>query len=98
MVPVNLKHWKAQILLKGSTLTSPEASKKNCAKGTQQFTSQTTENYNAKTSYNVSNDFSNVSEEVTKKILHSLDTSKAAGFDQIPSKFTRNGAEGTCST
>ena len=58
------------------------------------FTSQTTKNYYAKTSCNVSNDFefSNVSEDV-KKILLSLDTSKAAGMDQIPAKFLRDGAE-----
>ena len=37
--------------------------------------------------------FSNVSEEDVKKILHSLDTSKAAGMNQIPAKFLRNGAE-----
>ena len=58
------------------------------------FTSQTTKNYYAKTSCNVSNDFefSNVSEDV-KKILLSLNTSKAAGIDQIPWKFLRVGAE-----
>ena len=59
------------------------------------FTSQTTKSYYAKTSCNVSNDFefSNVSEEDVKKILLSLDTSKAAGIDQIPAKFLRDGAE-----
>ena len=59
------------------------------------FTSQTTKNYYAKTSCNVSNDFefSNVSEEDVKKILLSLDTSKAAGTDQIPSKFLRDSVE-----
>ena len=59
------------------------------------FTSQTTKNYYAKTSCNVSNnfEFSNVSEENVKKILISLDTSKAAGMDQIPAKFLRDGAE-----
>ena len=59
------------------------------------FTSQTTKNYYAKTSCNVSNDFefSNISEEDVKKILLSLDTSKAAGMDQIPAKFLRDGAE-----
>ena len=42
------------------------------------FTSQTTKNYYAKTSCNVSNDFesSKLSEEVIKKILLSLDTIK----------------------
>ena len=46
-------------------------------------TSQTTKNYYTKTSCNVSNEleFSNVSEEDVKKILLSLDTSKAAGMD-----------------
>ena len=59
------------------------------------FTSQTTKNYYAKTSCNVSNDFefSNVSEEDVKKILLNLDTSKATGMDQIPAKFLRDGAE-----
>ena len=57
--------------------------------------SQTTKNYYSKTSCNVSNDFqlSNVSEEIVKKILLSLDTSKIAGMDQIPAKFLRDGAE-----
>ena len=52
------------------------------------FTSQTTKDYYAKTSCNVSNDFefSNVS-EVIKKTLLSLDTSKAAGFDQFIQTF-----------
>ena len=59
------------------------------------FTSQTTKNYYAKISCNVSNDFefSNVSEDEVKKILLSLDTSKAAGMDQIPAKFLRDGAD-----
>ena len=59
------------------------------------FTDQTTKNYYVKTSRNVSNDFefSNVFEEGIKKILLSLDTSKAAGMDQIPAKFLRDGAE-----
>ena len=58
------------------------------------FSSQTTKNYYAKTSCNVSNDFefSSVSEEDVKKILLSLDTSKAAVIE-IPAKFLRNGAE-----
>ena len=30
MVLFNLKHWKTQILAKGSTLNQPDASKKNC--------------------------------------------------------------------
>ena len=59
------------------------------------FTSLTTKNYYAKTSCNISNDFefSNVSEEDIKKILLSLDTSKAAGMNQIPAKFLPDGAE-----
>ena len=59
------------------------------------FTSQTTKNYWAKTSCNVSNDFelSKVSEKDVKKILLSLDSSKAAGMDQIQAKFLRDGAE-----
>ena len=59
------------------------------------FTSLTTKNYYAKISCNISNDFefSNVSEEDIKKNLLSLDTSKAAGMDQIPAKFLRDGAE-----
>ena len=51
--------------------------------------------YYAKTSCNVTIDFelSNVSEEITKKILHSLDTSKASGIDQIMAKFLKEGVE-----
>ena len=58
-------------------------------------TSQTTKNYYAKTSCNISNDFefSNISEEDTKKILLSLDTNKVAGMDQIPANFLRDRAE-----
>ena len=64
-------------------------------KAPNKFTSQTTKNYYAKTLCNISNDFEfpNVSEEDVKKILLSLDTSKAAGMDQIPAKFLRDGAE-----
>ena len=36
---------------------------------------------------------SNVTEEVSKKILLNLDTSKAAGTDQIAVTFLRNSAE-----
>ena len=58
------------------------------------FTSLTTKNYYAKTSCNVSNDFEFwIVSEVVKKILLSLDTSKAAGMDQIPTNFLRDGAE-----
>ena len=62
---------------------------------TKKFTGQTTKNYYVKTSRNVSNDFefSNVFEEGIKKILLSLDTSKAAGMDQIPAKFLRDSTE-----
>ena len=38
-------------------------------------------------------EFPNVSEEGIKKILLSIDTSKAAGMDQIPAKFLRDSAE-----
>ena len=64
-------------------------------KAPNKFTSQTIKNYYAKTSCNVSNDFelSNVSEEVIKKILRSLDTSKAAGMGQITTKFLRDSAK-----
>ena len=53
------------------------------------FISQTTKNYYAKTSCNVSNDFefSNASEEDVKKILLSLDISKAPGMDQNTNKI-----------
>ena len=59
------------------------------------FIRQTTKNYYPKTLCNISNDFefSNVSEEDVKKILLSLDTSKAAAMEQIPPKFLRDGAE-----
>ena len=59
------------------------------------FNSQTTKNYYAKTSCNVSNDFefSNVSDEDVKEILLSLDTSKAAGMDQKPAKYLKDSAE-----
>ena len=58
------------------------------------FTSQTTNNYYVNTSCNVSNDFefSNVPKEDIKKILLSLDTSKATGIDQIPAKFLKDAA------
>ena len=36
---------------------------------------------------------SNISEEVIKKILLSLDSSKATRMDQIPAKFMRDGAK-----
>ena len=57
------------------------------------FISQTTKNCYTKTSCNISNDFefSNVSAEDVKKILLSLNTSKAKY--QIPAKFLRDGAE-----
>ena len=64
-------------------------------RATNKFTSPTTKNYHAKTSCSVSNDFefSNLSEEGVKKILLSCDTSKAAGMDQTPAKFLRDGTE-----
>ena len=67
----------------------------NLPKAPDKFTSQTNKIYYAKTSCNVSNDFSNLSEEDFKKILLSLDTSKTAGMDQIPEKLLRDGAEVT---
>ena len=53
------------------------------------FSSRTNKNCYAKTSCKVYNgfEFSNISEEDVKKILLSLDTSKAAGIDQIPAAF-----------
>ena len=59
------------------------------------FTSQTTKNYYSKTSRKVCNDFefSHISGESIKKILLNLNTSKAAGMDQSPSKFLRDGSE-----
>ena len=64
-------------------------------KAPTKFTSQTTKNYYAKILRNASNNFEllNVSEEVIKKILLSLDTSKVTGMDQIPAKFLRDGAK-----
>ena len=61
----------------------------------KKYTSQITKYYYAKTSCNVSNDFdfSNVSEEDVKNILLTVDTSKAAGMDQIPANLLRDGAE-----
>ena len=58
-------------------------------KAPNKFTSQTAKNYYAKTACHVSNDCSsNVSDEVIKKILLSLDTSKAVGIDQILAKIS----------
>ena len=64
-------------------------------RATNKFTSPATKSYHAKTSCSVSNDFefSNLSEEGVKKILLSCDTSKAAGMDQTPAKFLRDGTE-----
>ena len=86
MMLFNLKHWKTQILSKGSTLNQPEASKKNCQGHPTNLLAK-----QLKISCNESNDFefSNVSE----KILLSLNTSKAVGMDQIPAQFLRDGAE-----
>ena len=68
---------------------------KKLSRTPNKITSQIKKNYYTKTSWNISNnfEFSNVSEEVIKKILLSLDTSKAAGMDQIPSKFLSDSAE-----
>ena len=62
--------------------------------GPNKFPSETIKHYYAKTSYNVSNDseLSNMSKKIFEKILLSLDTSKATGIDQIPSKFLKDGA------
>ena len=59
-------------------------------KAPNKFTDQTTKKYYDKTSFSVSNNFklSNVSEEVIKNILLSLNTSKTAG-NQIPAKILR---------
>ena len=64
-------------------------------RATNKFASQSAKNYYAKTSCNISYEFefSNVSEEDVKKTLISLDTSNAAGLEQIPAKFLRDGAE-----
>ena len=83
-----------QILSKGSTRISSDL-QENLPSAPKKFTSLTTKNYCAKTSCNISNnfEFSNVSDEDIKKNFFSLDTSKAAGMDQIPAKFLRDGAE-----
>ena len=58
------------------------------------FAGQTTKKYYDKTSCSVSNDFklSNVSEEVIKNTLLSLNTSKTAG-NRIPEKILRGSPE-----
>ena len=68
---------------------------KKLPRAPNKFTSQTTKSYYPKTLCSKSNDFefSNVSEEDVKKILLSLDTSKAAAMEQIPPKFLKDGAE-----
>ena len=78
MVLFNFKYWEKKL---------PRAPKK--------FYSQTTKNYFSKTSCNVSNEFefSNVSEEGTKKILFNLDICKATGINQYPAKFLRDGVK-----
>ena len=57
--------------------------------------SQQTKNYYAKASCYLSNDYelTNISEEVIKKILLSLNTSNVAGIDQIPAKFRKESVE-----
>ena len=63
-------------------------------KAPNKLTSQTTKNY-AKSSNSVFNDFelSNVTEEVTKKIFLSPDTSKATGRDHNSATFLSNNAK-----
>ena len=43
--------------------------------------------------YSITFELSNLSEEVIKKILLSLNNSKAAGIDHIQAKSLRNGVE-----
>ena len=71
MVQFNSKHWKTQILSEGFYPEFAGGLQEKLPKAPYKFFSQTTKNYYAKTSSNVSNDFelSNVSEEVIKKIL-----------------------------
>ena len=94
MVLFNLKHWKMQILSKGSTLNNRRPPRKT-TKDTQQI-------YKSNKQKLLRQDFMQrvqwlwifkLSEEDVKKILLSLDTSKAAGMDQIPAKLLRDGAE-----
>ena len=94
MVLFNLKHWKMQILSKGSTLNSRRPPRKT-TKDTQQI-------YKSNKQKLLRQDFMQrvqwlwifkLSEEDVKKILLSLDTSKAAGMDQIPAKLLRDSAE-----
>ena len=82
------------VLLKRFNSELAEGLQEKLPRAPSKFTSQTTKSYYAKTSCNVSNDFefSNVSEEVIKKILLNLDTTKAAGIDQVPSKCLKDGA------
>ena len=86
MVQFNSKHSKPQIFSKGSNLNLPDTSKKNCQKHPKNLLDKqpksTTSRLHA-TSF----------EEVNKKILLSLDTSKAAEIDQILATFLRAGAE-----
>ena len=96
MVQFNSKHWKREYFQKVFFWISRCLPGKT-AKGTHKFTSQATKNYHAKTSCNVSNGFelSNVSGEAFEKILRSLNTSKAAGMNQVPAKFLRDDDEGS---
>ena len=95
MVLFNLKHWKTQNTFKKFYSELPGDLQEKLPRAPNKFTSLTTKNYYAKTSCNLSNDFefSNVSKENIKKILLSIDTSKAAGMDEIPAKFLQHGAE-----
>ena len=85
MVQFNSKHWKTKQTFKTFYSELAGRLQEKLPKAPNKFTSQTTKNYYAKISCNVSDDLelSNVSEEVIKKILLSFDTSKGVGMDQI---------------
>ena len=87
MVQFNSKHWKTQILSKGSTLDWLEASNKICQRHPTNLLVKQPKTTAPRT------ELSNASEEVIKKVLLSLDSNKATGMDQIPGTFLRNGAE-----
>ena len=76
-------------------MNQPEASKKNCEGQPTNLLVQQPKTTTPRLHAVFSNDFefSNLSEEGVKKILLSCDTSKAAGMDQTPAKFLRDGAE-----
>ena len=95
MVLFDLKHWKTQIISRSFTLNYSEVSKKNCqGHPTNLVVKQpktTTPRLHA--TYPIDFEFSNVVKEDIKKILLSVDTSKAAGIYQIQAKFLRDGTE-----